>query len=92
MGSLDMQVETYFYFPLMTNIEEVSNVLYEVASTSRFVLLNKKVVVNVLEVISENKVFLKFTVKAYIVDTLYESGFKTDLTKRSNILLERYRG
>ena len=86
-GILDMQVEIYFHLPITSDSKKVETILYEVASTSRFVLLKKKVIVNVIELITENQLFSKFIVKAYIVDTHFESSVKADVTSRSNKLL-----
>jgi small-conductance mechanosensitive channel len=86
MGSLDMQVEIYFHMPITSDSNEVEKILYEVTSTSRFVHLKKKVVVNAIELLTENKLFIKYTVKAYIVDTHFESSFKADVTNRANKL------
>ncbi len=91
MGSLDMQVEVYFHLPLSSSSDEVSKILYEVASTSRFILLNKGVIVNALESMTEVAPLLKYTVKAYVIDTRYESAFKSDVTTRSNRLLSDHK-
>ena len=90
MGSLDMQVEIYFHLPLSSDCEEVRTILYEVGATSRFILLNKKVVINTIEIMTEKGPVIKYTVKGYVIDTRYESAFKTDVTTRANkILFER---
>jgi small-conductance mechanosensitive channel len=89
MGSLDMQVEVYFHLPIQSDFEKVKNILYEVASSSRFVYLKKNVIINSIEMITENQTIMKYIVKAYIIDTHFESAFKTDITNRSNELLLR---
>jgi hypothetical protein len=91
MGSLDMQVEVYFHLPLASNSDEATKILYEVAATSRFILLNKGVVVNALEAMTETQPLIKYTVKAYVIDTRYESAFKSDVTSRANRLLSEHK-
>jgi len=88
-GKLDMQVETYFHLPVNSGSNEVTKILYEVAATSRFVLLKKKISINAIEALAENERFLKYIVKAYVIDTRFESRFKTDITTRSYALLNQ---
>jgi hypothetical protein len=54
----------------------------EATVTSRFVHLPKPINVLVSQVIVENYVALRLSLKAYVLDTKFEKDFETDVTLR----------
>jgi len=87
-GALDMQVAMVFYIGIDQDVGLAQTLVREAAATSRYVFLPKPVVVLVSQVIIENHVALKVTVKAYVLDTRYEKAFETDVNLR---VLEAFR-
>lgn len=83
-GELNMMVETFFYIMIDEDFEKVKNLIYEVIVTSRFVYLNKPIVITANEVEFARQLALKIAVKAYVLDTKYEKAFETDIVIRSN--------
>lgn len=92
-GALDCQVVASIYLPVDVNIEQVKEIAYKAAYSSRYVYLNKPVVV-----VTENKVIdknyiIQIKVKAYVLDIRYEFLLKGEITelilaelKRRNLL------
>lgn len=80
-GALDCQVVASIYLPADSNISLVKEIAYKAAISSRYVYLNKPVVV-----ITENKVMdknylLHLKVKAYVLDIRYEFLLKGEITE-----------
>ena len=80
-GALDCQVVSSIYLPADSNISQVKEIAYKAAISSRYVYLNKPVVV-----VSENKVIDKnyiihLKVKAYVLDIRYEFLLKGEITE-----------
>ena len=63
--------------------------VHEAATLSRFIYLPKPIVVNVDQVEFAESIALRIRLKAYVLDTLYEKCFTTDVTLRELIV---YRG
>jgi len=80
-GALDCQVVASIYLPSDVNIDEVKEIAYKATYASRYVYLNKPVVV-----ITENKVIdknylIQLKVKAYVLDIRYEFLLKGEITE-----------
>ncbi len=81
-GVLDMQVRVDFHISVDQDVRLAQDLMREAAITSCFVYLPKPVVVLVSQVVVENYVALRLRLKAYVLDTQYESAFETDVTLR----------
>lgn len=81
-GALDMQVAMVFYIGVDQDVQLAQTLVREAAATSRYIFLPKPVAVLVSQVIIENHVALRVTVKAYVLDTKYEKAFETDVNLR----------
>ena len=79
MGSLEAQVTTSFYLEHYADSEQVRNILYRVAQTSRYTQLKLPIAV----VIEEKIWGTLFKLKAYPIDARNEFDYKTDLTLRA---------
>ncbi len=86
-GSLDMMVVVPFYVSIYQNLDYVRDLLHEVVITSRYVYLEKPVVVNFEEVSISNTFVIKVAVKAYVLDVKYEKALVNDITSRGNKVL-----
>ena len=81
-GALDCQVVTELFLSPDVDLGQAKKLAYEAAATSRFVYLNKPIVVMVQD--AYDKGFLtKLKVKAYVLDTRYESAFSSDVAERA---------
>lgn len=80
-GEDNCQVVTDFYLPLKTNIDKVKPIALEAAMVSRYVFLNKPVVVLFTQETIGHKIVLRMRIKAYVNDTRNEFKFKSDLTE-----------
>jgi small-conductance mechanosensitive channel len=81
-GALDCQVVIEFFLPATVDISRAKKIAYEAAATSRFVFLNKPILVMVQDAF--DKAFLtKLKVKAYVLDTRYEFAFASDVSERA---------
>ncbi len=81
-GALDMQVSIVFFIGIDQNIELAERLITEGILSSRYVFLEKPVVVIMKQVIKDDYVALQMAGKAYVLDTKYEKLFETDVTKR----------
>lgn len=90
-GALDMQVVMNFYVGLDQDIDKAREIVTEAGLTSRYVYLNKPVVVLVTQVIEENYVAVRLQLKAYVLDTQYEKSFETDVNLRVMRAFEKQR-
>lgn len=81
-GQRDMMVCSYFYFKNNCDIARMISLLEEVTSTSRYAYLKKPLKVVVSTEKFEHGIGIKATVKAYVLETIYEKAFVTDITKR----------
>ncbi len=81
-GALDMQVNIIFFVGMDQDLDLAERLILEGLLTSRYVFLEKPVVVRAKQVIQENYVAVEMKGKAYVLDTKYEKAFETDVTKR----------
>jgi small-conductance mechanosensitive channel len=81
-GALDMQIVIDFFIAQDADVKEAKRIVTEAVRTSRFVYLEKPVVVLVNDVIHQNYVATRLRAKAYVLDVRYEKAFETDVTER----------
>lgn len=79
-GVVDMQIMVDFYIGLDQDAVKAREIIQEVAANARFVYLPKPIKVIAAQVVLENCVALRFRLKAYVLDTMYEKDFETDVT------------
>jgi len=80
-GALDMQVQVDFYVGTDQDLDLAERLITEAILTSRFVYLEKPVVVLVKQVLRDDFVAVHLRGKAYVLDTKYEKAFETDVSK-----------
>lgn len=82
-GSLDMMIVMKIHLALDEDITKVTEILYEVLITSRYIYLAKPVIVLVSETEIAHRLALRFTLKAYVLDVKYEKAFESDVYSRA---------
>ena len=81
-GELNCQVVTELYLPGWVNESKAKRIAFEAAASSKYVFLNKPIVVLVKDEFRET--FLThLKVKAYVLDPRYEFLFMSDVTERA---------
>ncbi len=96
-GELNCQVVTDLYLPGWVNEAEAKTVAYNVAASSKYLFRQKPIVVLVKDKYDHGFV-THLQVKAYVLDTRFESLFLSDVTERSRAefrrlgLIPRYHG
>jgi small-conductance mechanosensitive channel len=81
-GALDMMVVCDFHISVMEDTERVKKIVHEVIVTSRFAYLKKPVIVTINEVIVAQRLALKISGKAYVLDVRFEKQFQSDIVTR----------
>ena len=80
-SALDCQVVCDIFLPTDVDIQQMRRLGRRAAFTSRYVYLNKPIVVNVLNETKANRSFAILRVKAYVLDIRYEFRFKSDVSE-----------
>ena len=80
-GEPNCQVVAEIYLPVNIDTERVRQIAIEAAQVSRFVHLNKPIVVLFFNELKDRKVYIKMRLKAYVIDIRYEFQFKSDMTE-----------
>ncbi len=80
-GALYCQVVASIYLPINVNIDEMKEVAYKAAISSRYVYMNKPVVVIVENKIVDRAFAIQLKVKAYVLDIRYEFLLKSEITE-----------
>jgi len=80
-GEANCQVVAEIYLPLDIDTERTRKIATEAAQISKYVYLNKPVVILFLNEIKEHRIYLKMRVKAYVSDIRNEFKFKSDMTE-----------
>ena len=91
-GALDQQCVFRFYVASTADMEQARRIVYEATVSSRFVYLNKPVVVHIKEAPVpgvQSLLALHLTVKAYVMDGRFEVAFETDVHERVKRALRR---
>ncbi|MEO0856894.1 MAG: mechanosensitive ion channel family protein [Bacteroidota bacterium] len=79
-GALDCQVVTDLYLPGWVDVHQAKQIAYEAAATSKYVYLDKPIVVICKDAFKET-FLLHLKVKAYVLDTRYEFLLMSDVTE-----------
>lgn len=80
-GEPNCQVVAELFLPININTERVRQIALEAAQVSRYIYLNKPIVVLFFNEVKERKSYLKMRLKAYVMDIRYEFTFKSDMTE-----------
>lgn len=80
-GEANCQVEAVIYLPLTADTQHIRQVAIEAAQVSRFIYLNKPIVVMFANELKDRRSVLKMSVKAYVSDIRNEMPFKSDMTE-----------
>ncbi len=83
-GVLDCQVVTTLFLPGWVDPAKAKKIAYEAAANSRYVYLDKPIVVHIRDEFRET-FLMKIMVKAYVLDHLYESALATDITATAKL-------
>ncbi|WNC71684.1 mechanosensitive ion channel [Thalassotalea psychrophila] len=83
-GELDMQVAITFHIGVDEDLSQAQKIIRECAALSKFAYLNKPITVLLCQVLTNNFIAYKLTVKVYVLDTKYEKALETDITLRVN--------
>ncbi|WNC69257.1 mechanosensitive ion channel [Thalassotalea nanhaiensis] len=83
-GELDMQVAIVFHIGIDEDLSQAQGIIRECAALSKFAYLNKPINVLICQVLTNNFIAYKLTVKVYVLDTKYEKALETDITLRVN--------
>ncbi|MEM1032421.1 MAG: mechanosensitive ion channel domain-containing protein [Myxococcota bacterium] len=89
-GALDMQVAVDFFVGADQDLEVAERIVREAMLTSRYVFLDKPVVVLVSQDIVADMVVVRLRAKGYVLDVRYEKAFQTDVCKRVLAAFPRY--
>ena len=81
-GELDMMVVIDFFIAANADFVRAKRLAYEATVTSKYVYLNKPVVVLLSDEMTPLGVSTRVRVKAYVVDTRFERRFVSDVTSR----------
>ena len=80
-GELNCQVVAEVYLPIDVDTQKVRKIAFEAAQVSRFIYLNKPIVVLFANEVGAGRSYLKVKAKAYVMDIRYEAQFKSDMTE-----------
>jgi MscS family membrane protein len=80
-GELNCQVVAEIYLPIDVDTQKVRKIAIEAAQVSRFIYLNKPIVVVFFNEVKQRRSYLKMRLKAYVMDIRYEFQFKSDMTE-----------
>ncbi|MCD4737559.1 MAG: mechanosensitive ion channel family protein [Bacteroidales bacterium] len=96
-GENNCQVVTEIYLPVDVDTEKVREIASEAAKVSRYIYLNKPVVILFANEFKDRRLVLKMKIKAYVSDLTKEFVFKSEITEivlkeliKQNILKPEY--
>ncbi|MBW2527471.1 MAG: mechanosensitive ion channel [Deltaproteobacteria bacterium] len=81
-GELDMQVVMDFLIGIDQDAELAERLVKEALLSSRYVYLEKPIILLVTQVLQGEYVAIRLRGKAYVLDTQYEKAFESDVHKR----------
>ncbi len=87
-GALDMQVSVDFWVGVDQDLALAEQLLTEAIVSSRYVYLDKPVVVGIKQEMKSEQVAMLLRGRGYVLDTKYEAAFVSDVTRR---VTEAYR-
>jgi len=91
-GALDQMCVHCFYIGCNEDFDLARQVVFEATASSRYVYLNKPIVVHVAEgpvPDAAERFAIELRAKAYVLDGRYESAFRTDVTERVLLAFRR---
>jgi MscS family membrane protein len=80
-GELNCQVVAEIILPIDVDTQKARKIALETAQISKFIYLNKPIVVLFFNEMYQRKSYLKMRIKAYVMDIRYEFEFKSDMTE-----------
>ena len=80
-GELNCQVIAKIMLPVDIPIDKVRNIAIKSAQVSKYVYLNKPIIILFSNRMSDQKPYLEMKIKAYVMDIRYEFQFQSDLTE-----------
>ena len=86
-GALDCMVVVDLWLPIDINVETVRKIAFEAAITSRYLNIDKPVVILFFDHF-DNKPATNVKIKAYVLDARYEKGFAGDVTEAAKKALK----
>jgi small-conductance mechanosensitive channel len=81
-GVLNMQVMIDFLIGIDQDVHRAREIAVEAAVMSNYVYLANPVEVLVSQVVADGHIALQLRLKVYVLDTVYEKAFETDVTLR----------
>lgn len=80
-GELNCQVVAEIVLPVDVDTSKARKIAIEAAQVSKYIYLNKPIVVLFFNEVYQRKSYLKMRLKAYVMDIRYEFQFKSDMTE-----------
>ncbi len=80
-GENNCQVVAELFLPVTTDTQRVRQIATEAAQVSKFVYLNKPIVIEYSNILMNKGSFLKMRIKAYVMDVRYEFLFQSEMTE-----------
>ncbi|PKP36058.1 MAG: mechanosensitive ion channel protein MscS [Bacteroidetes bacterium HGW-Bacteroidetes-15] len=80
-GELNCQVVAEIYLPIDVDTQKIRKVAIEAAQVSKYIYLNKPIVVLFFNEVKQRRSYLKMRLKAYVMDIRFEFQFKSDMTE-----------
>ncbi len=80
-GELNCQVVAEIFLPIDIDTQKARKIAVETAQVSKYIYLNKPIVVLFFNELKERRSYLKMRIKAYVMDIRYEFQFKSDMTE-----------
>ncbi len=80
-SALYCQVVTSIYLPVHTDLDEAKEIAYKAAISSRYVYMNKPVLVLVENKALDHNFVVLLKIKAYVLDIRYEFLLKSEITE-----------
>lgn len=80
-GELYCQVVANIILPVDADTQKVRKIAIEAAQVSKYIYLNKPIVVLFTNKINQHSSFLEMKLKAYVMDIRYEFLFKSDMSE-----------
>jgi MscS family membrane protein len=80
-GELNCQVVAEIYLPIDIDTQKTRKIAIETAQVSKYIYLNKPIVVLFFNELKERRSYMKMRIKAYVMDIRYEFQFKSDMTE-----------
>lgn len=75
------QVVAELFLPQTIDTQLVREIATEVAQVSKYIYLNKPIAVVFFSELTNNKVYLRMRLKAYVMDIRHEFAFKSEMTE-----------